>query len=97
MLPPRRQSAQSTASPSPHVRAASAESPPPPPPPNVPTLEEDAVGNKGTLRQQMEKHRTNAVCASCHSRMDALGFGFENYDAIGAWRDKDGEFALDVS
>lgn len=71
--------------------------PPPPPPPNVPNLEEDAVGSKGTLRQQMEKHRTNAVCASCHTRMDALGFGFENYDAVGAWREKDGMFPVDSS
>ncbi|MBL8231664.1 MAG: DUF1592 domain-containing protein [Bryobacterales bacterium] len=71
--------------------------PPPPPPPNVPTLEEQAATNKGSLRQQMEKHRTNAVCASCHSRMDALGFGLENYDAVGKWRDRDGEFSIDSS
>ena len=41
----------------------------------------------------MEQHRENAVCASCHQRMDPIGFAFENYDAVGAWRDKDGEFA----
>src|SRR6185503_20128820 len=58
--------------------------PPPPPPPNVPNLDEQAVGSTGTLRQQMEKHRSNSTCASCHARMDALGFGLENYDAIGA-------------
>jgi hypothetical protein len=45
----------------------------------------------------MEKHRSNAVCASCHSKMDALGFGLENYDAIGKWRTKDGKFAIDSS
>ncbi|HYE73925.1 MAG TPA: DUF1592 domain-containing protein [Blastocatellia bacterium] len=71
--------------------------PPPPPPPNVPTLNEEAVGNVGSLRQQLEKHRTNPTCASCHSRMDVLGFGLENYDAIGRWRTMDGKFQIDVS
>jgi hypothetical protein len=50
-----------------------------------------------SLRQQMEKHRANAVCASCHSRMDPLGFGLENYDAIGKWRTMDGKFPVDSS
>src|SRR5207248_9477452 len=63
-------------------------SPPPPPPENVPDLE-DQRELKGTLRQIMEQHRSNAVCASCHRRMDPLGFAFENFDAVGAWRDKD--------
>ena len=45
----------------------------------------------------MEKHRSNAMCASCHSRMDALGFGLENYDAIGSWRTMDGKFPVDSS
>lgn len=71
--------------------------PPPPPPPNVPSLEESAGAMGGTLRQQMEKHRTNAVCASCHMRMDTLGFGLENYDAVGAWRDEDGGVRIDAS
>ena len=70
---------------------------PPPPPPNVPTLNEEAVGNAGSLRQQLEKHRTNPTCASCHSRMDVLGFGLENYDAIGRWRTVDGKFPIDAS
>lgn len=69
--------------------------PPPPPPPNVPVLEEEAVGNSGSLRQQMEQHRSNTVCASCHTRMDAIGFGLENYNAVGAWRSKDGKFDID--
>ena len=60
--------------------------PPPPPPPDVPALDEESVGSAGSLRQQLEKHRSNAVCASCHSRMDVLGFGLENYDATGKWR-----------
>lgn len=71
--------------------------PPPQPPPDVPQLDEDSVGNAGSLRQQMEKHRTNAVCASCHNRMDTLGFGLENYDAIGRWRTRDGNFDVDSS
>jgi hypothetical protein len=71
--------------------------PPPPPPPDVPALEEGSVGTSASLRQQMEKHRSNAVCASCHSKMDPLGFGLENYDAIGKWRTKDGKFDIDAS
>lgn len=71
--------------------------PPPPPPPDVPTLDEEAVGEKLSLRQQMEQHRSNPVCASCHQRMDVLGFGLENYDATGKWRTKDGKFDLDVA
>jgi hypothetical protein len=72
--------------------------PPPPPPPNVPTLEEeDSVGETATVRQRLEAHRSNAVCAACHIRMDPLGFGLENYDAIGAWRSDDGEFPVDSS
>jgi hypothetical protein len=72
-------------------------SPPPPPPPDVPNIDETAVGKSGSLRQQMENHRANAVCASCHSRMDPLGFGLENFNAIGQWRDKDGKFDIDPS
>jgi len=71
--------------------------PPPPPPPDVPVLEEESVGTAASLRQQMEKHRSNAVCASCHNKMDALGFGLENYDAIGKWRTRDGKFPIDSS
>ena len=71
--------------------------PPAPPPPDVPNLDEAAVGTSGSMRQQLEKHRENATCASCHSRMDPLGFGLENYDAIGRWRTKDGNFPVDSS
>ena len=71
--------------------------PPPPPPPDVPTLEEAAVGSPASLREQMEQHRSNAVCASCHSRMDTLGFALENYDGIGRWRTTDGDMAIDPS
>lgn len=63
--------------------------PPPPPPPDVPEL--GAAGETlGTLRQQMEQHRADPNCAVCHTKMDALGFGLENFDAIGSWRDLDG-------
>jgi hypothetical protein len=72
-------------------------SPLPPPPPDVPALDEEALGKSVSLRQQMEKHRTNAICASCHSRMDPLGFGLENYDAVGKWRTMDGSFPVDSS
>jgi hypothetical protein len=71
--------------------------PPPPPPPDVPTLDVAAVGDSVSLRQQMEKHRSNAICAGCHGRMDPLGFGLENYDGIGAWRTQDGKFPIDAS
>jgi hypothetical protein len=71
--------------------------PPPPPPPDVPALDETAVGATASLRQQMESHRASAVCASCHSKMDVLGFGLENYDAIGAWRTQDGKFPVDAT
>ncbi|HEY4247914.1 MAG TPA: DUF1592 domain-containing protein [Lacunisphaera sp.] len=70
---------------------------PPPPPPNIPELDDKSRQLAGTLRQQMEQHRTNATCASCHARMDPIGFGLENFNAIGEWRDKDGGIAIDAS
>jgi len=69
--------------------------PPPDPPAGVPRLDEATVGASASMRQQMEAHRTNPTCASCHVRMDPLGFGLENYDAIGAWRTQDGKFPID--
>jgi len=71
--------------------------PPPAPPPGVPPLDEAKAGQSATLRKQMEEHRRNPVCASCHSRMDPLGFGLENFNAIGAWRTEDGKFPVDAS
>lgn len=71
--------------------------PPPPPPPSVPALDDTKVGESASLRQQMEAHRKSPACASCHSRMDPLGFGLENFDAVGAWRDVDGKFPVDAS
>lgn len=71
-------------------------SPPPPPPPNVPELADDSDKQlTGTLRERMQQHRENVSCAACHQRMDPIGFGLENFDAIGAYREKDGEAAID--
>jgi hypothetical protein len=71
--------------------------PPPPPPPDVPSLDQHAVGKAASLREQLEKHRASSTCASCHARMDPLGFAFEHFDAIGRWRDKDGPFPIETS
>ncbi|MBC8140416.1 MAG: DUF1592 domain-containing protein [Armatimonadetes bacterium] len=74
--------------------------PPPPPPPGVGELPDDAKGKEaltGTLRERLEKHRADPSCASCHSRMDPIGFGLENFDAIGAWRERDGTAAIDAT
>lgn len=71
--------------------------PPPPPPPNVPELEQQEGKLTGTLRQRMEQHRKDPLCASCHTQMDAIGFGLENFDAIGVWRTNDGEGPVDPS
>lgn len=63
----------------------------PPAPPDVPALEKQdqgAIANM-TLRQRTELHRTNAVCANCHQMLDPIGFGLENFDAIGRWRDRE--------
>lgn len=70
--------------------------PPPPPPANVPELK-DEEELLGTLRERMEQHRSNPACAVCHQQMDTVGFGLEHFDAIGAWRERDGRFAIDAS
>jgi len=69
----------------------------PPPPADVPALDESAVGTLMSLRQQMEKHRADPLCSTCHNKMDPLGFGLENYNAIGQWRTTDGKFPVDAS
>jgi cytochrome c5 len=73
--------------------------PPPPPPPDVPSLDEKkgTDGKLLTMRQQMEQHRANPVCASCHRVMDPLGFALENFDATGRWRASDGGKPIDSS
>jgi hypothetical protein len=71
------------------------DTPPPPPLPSVPTLEESNKSATGprTVRQQMEQHRSNAVCASCHRVIDPPGFALENFNPVGQWRDKDADGA----
>jgi Protein of unknown function (DUF1592)/Protein of unknown function (DUF1588)/Protein of unknown function (DUF1585)/Protein of unknown function (DUF1587)/Protein of unknown function (DUF1595)/Planctomycete cytochrome C len=71
--------------------------PPPDPPADIPNLDEEKIGADMTGRQQLEAHRKNPTCSSCHRRMDPLGFGLENFDAIGAWRDVDGKFPIDAT
>jgi len=71
--------------------------PPPPPLPDVPNLDESKIGTATSLRQELEQHRNNPTCASCHARIDPLGFGLENFDAIGAWRTEEGKFPIDSS
>ncbi|MCY3845673.1 MAG: DUF1592 domain-containing protein [Acidobacteria bacterium] len=72
--------------------------PPPAPPPDVPELEEvDEAGTPRSMRERLERHRANAVCASCHARMDPLGFALENFDGIGRWRTSDRGLPIDAS
>lgn len=71
--------------------------PPPPPPAAVPELEEQKDKLSGTLRQQMEQHRKNPACANCHAKMDPLGFAFENFNAIGGYREEDAGAKIDAS
>jgi hypothetical protein len=72
---------------------------PPPPPPDVPALKTEGheAGKLLTMRDAMIQHRANPVCAGCHSRMDPIGFAMENFDAIGRWRDRDGDSPIDAS
>ena len=72
--------------------------PPPPPPPDVPSLDEKNETLKpSSLRQRLEAHRANPVCASCHDAMDPLGFGLENYDVLGGWRTRVGVARIDAA
>src|SRR5258708_34276905 len=66
--------------------------PPPPPPPDGPALKEGGVeGQPKSVRERLELHRKNPTCASCHVRMDPLGFALENFDGVGRWRATYGE------
>lgn len=69
--------------------------PPPAPPDDVPALE--ATELEGTLRQRMEQHRRNPVCASCHQAMDPLGFALENFGPLGEWRTEDAGLVVDAT
>lgn len=80
--------------------------PPPEPPPNVPPLKENGPkpNDQGvetieypSVRQRMEEHRANPVCASCHKMMDPIGFALENFDAVGHWRTRDGHNPVDAA
>ena len=73
--------------------------PPPPPPADVPALQEnDESGEARSVRARMEQHRRSPICASCHARMDPLGFALENFDAIGRWREtSDAGTVIDAS
>jgi hypothetical protein len=69
----------------------------PAPAPNVPDLKAAPNGKVLSMRQQMEAHRSNPICASCHSRMDPIGFALENYDGVGRWRDADAGGTIDAT
>jgi hypothetical protein len=68
----------------------------PPPPPNVPPLEASEVNRSETLRQRFERHRSAAECMGCHAKIDPIGFGLENFDAIGRWREQDAGLPIDA-
>ena len=71
----------------------------PPPPPNIPSLDdssETSAAQAHSLREKLEQHRADASCAACHDRLDPLGFALENYDAIGRWRQVEGDQAINV-
>ena len=74
-------------------------SPPPPPPPDVPALatEDEERGAPLTMRDAMVKHRANPACASCHTKMDPIGFALEHFDAVGRWRDDDAGKPIDTA
>jgi hypothetical protein len=72
--------------------------PVPAPPPNIPALEaSDNPMKPRSVREMLEMHRKNPVCASCHARMDPLGFSLENFDAVGQWRTMDAGNPIDTS
>ena len=72
--------------------------PPPPPPPDVPPLaEREETSAVMSMRERMEEHRANPVCASCHERMDPIGFALENFDAVGKWREVEGGAEIDTA
>ena len=72
--------------------------PPQPPPPNVPPLQESSADGKVlSLRERMEQHRANPVCAGCHRLMDPIGFALENFDGVGHWRTNEDGAKIDPS
>jgi mono/diheme cytochrome c family protein len=71
--------------------------PPTPPPPNVPPLKDNGDGKPLSLRERMEQHRADPVCAGCHKVMDPIGFALENFDGVGQWRSVDDGLPIDPS
>ena len=71
--------------------------PPPVPPANVPPFPDGEGTASASVREKMEQHRKNPVCAACHARLDPLGFALENFDAVGRWRETDAGKAVDAS
>ena len=71
--------------------------PPPPPPPNVPVLEDNTTSATLSVRERLAEHRTNPVCASCHDRIDPVGFALENFDAVGRWRNVEAGKPIDAT
>lgn len=71
--------------------------PPPPAPADVPDLAEEDERAPTTMRERMVQHRKDPLCKSCHARMDPIGLGLENFNALGMWREKDGENPIDAS
>jgi len=71
--------------------------PPPPPPPDIPELKAAPHGKVLSMREQMQVHRANTMCAACHARMDPIGFALENYDGVGRWRGEDAGAPIDAS
>ncbi len=71
--------------------------PPAPPPANVPALKDVTVSASLSVRDRLAEHRANVACASCHDLMDPLGFALENFDAVGRWREREGDQPIDAS
>jgi hypothetical protein len=72
-------------------------SPPPPPPPNVPSLNTERSGQPLSMKEAMQLHRASPACASCHAKMDPIGFALENFDALGRWRAEENGRPIEVS
>jgi hypothetical protein len=72
-------------------------SPPPPPPPNVPSLNTERSGQPLSMKEAMQLHRASPACASCHAKMDPIGFALENYEALGRWRAEENRRPIEAS
>ena len=70
---------------------------PPPPPDNIPALNDSNIGTEISMKERFAQHRRDPSCSPCHNVMDPIGFGLENYDAVGKWRDMDGKFPIETT